>query len=206
MIFNKDRAEFIVGLFVFFGLCILALFLSSMSGARKYRFGYPVGAVFNFVNGVKSGAPVRFAGVDVGEVREVVFLNKDSSPVKVKLVCWVKNDIHIPSDSTVWINTLGIIGEKYIEIMPGKDFAQCLSPGAEIKGIDPVPLHEMLRLSKDIVSGIDEGIVRMRNKEGTLGRLLFDDSLYNSLDELVNDVKRNPWKLLIKTKEKPAKK
>jgi hypothetical protein len=52
------------------------------------------------------------------------------------------------------------------------------------------------------MSNLDSGIARIVNKEGTLGRLLYDDKVYNELEALVADVRKNPWKLLIKAKEK----
>ena len=51
------------------------------------------------------------------------------------------------------------------------------------------------------MGNLDTGITRIVNKEGSLGKLLYDDKLYNELDALVTDVRKNPWKLLIKGKE-----
>ena len=52
------------------------------------------------------------------------------------------------------------------------------------------------------MGNLDSGIAKIMNKEGTLGKLLYDDRVYNELEAFVADVRKNPWKLLIKTKEK----
>ena len=123
MIFGKTKIEFKVGLFVFVGLILLGVFVLSIGGFKTWTSGYKVRFSFNFVNGVKLGAPVRFAGLDVGQVKKLklVFDQQDQKP-KIEVLCWLKKDVRIPEDSSVWVNTLGLLGEKYIEIMPGKNY------------------------------------------------------------------------------------
>ena len=61
MIFGKTKLEMKVGIFVFIGLIILVVFVLSIGGVKTWSSGYKVNFIFNFVNGVKNGAPVRFA-------------------------------------------------------------------------------------------------------------------------------------------------
>jgi phospholipid/cholesterol/gamma-HCH transport system substrate-binding protein len=203
MVFGKTSAELKVGVFVFIALVILAVFILSIGGLKTWSQGYKVNVVFNFVDGVKVGAPVRFAGVDVGRVKGINFLayQKDN-PAKVKIVCWIKGDVHMPADSAVWVNTLGLLGEKYVEIMPGRDFNNILAAGQTLVGVDPVPMFEVFRTTKGIIDNINVGVSRIMNKEGTLGKFLYDEALYNNLDALIIDIKNNPWKLFVKPKEK----
>ena len=63
MIFGKTKLELKVGFFVFIGLLILIIFILSIGGFKTWSSGYHINLSFNFVNGVKVGAPVRFAGV-----------------------------------------------------------------------------------------------------------------------------------------------
>ncbi len=203
MIFGKTKLELKVGIFVFLALVILVVFILSIGGFKTWTSGYRVNIIFNFVNGVKLGAPVRFAGVDVGEVKRIrIFFDPLESHAKVRVSCWVRREVSIPADSTVWVNTLGLLGEKYIEIMPGKDYFHYLTAGQSVTGVDPMPMHEVTRLAKDIVTNLDQAIVKINNKEGTIGKLLYDDTIYNELEALISDVRKNPWKLFWKTKEK----
>jgi hypothetical protein len=131
-------------------------------------------------------------------------------------VGWIRKDVKIPRDSTVWINTLGLLGEKYIEIMPGENYNDLVKTEQTMIGIDPIPMHELTLLVKGIADHVDEIVLKIKNKEGTLGKLLGDDALYKELESsiigirgelesLLSDIKAHPWKLFFKTKEKPQK-
>jgi phospholipid/cholesterol/gamma-HCH transport system substrate-binding protein len=228
MIFGKSRLELKVGIFVFIGLVILLIFVLLIGDFRNMISTYRVNVIFNFINGVRIGAPVRFAGVDVGEVKEIKFIfSTEEGKEKVCVVGRVKNGIKIPVDSSIWVNTLGLLGEKYIDIMPGKNYANLLKDNHNIIGNDPFPMHEFGELAKSIAQKIDnsilgikeavesakaltknldDGISKIKNKEGSLGKFLYDDKIYNELDALIADVRKHPWKLFIKEKEKPEPK
>jgi phospholipid/cholesterol/gamma-HCH transport system substrate-binding protein len=202
MIFGKTKLELKVGIFVFLALLILTVFILSIGGIKTWASGYKVNFTFKFVNGVKIGAPVRFAGVDVGQIKRIDFINSTSEETKILLACWVKSGIRIPIDSTIWVNTLGLLGEKYVEIMPGSDYSHFLAANQSLAGVDPIPMHEIFRMTNGIVENLGETLTRIKNKEGTLGKLIYEDSIYKNLDALILDIKNNPWKLFIKQKEK----
>ncbi len=200
MISNQSKSELKVGVFVFIGMVILSTFILSIERYKKWNLTYRVYFSFNFVNGVKLGAPVRFAGVDVGDVKEIKLkFIPEENRTKVDLICRIRWDIKIPVDSVIWVNTLGLLGEKYIEIMPGKDYSKVMLENQELAGQDPILMNETMVLAKNILSDLGESI---KNKEGTIGRLFFDDKLYNELNALISDIRKNPWKLFFKTKEK----
>ncbi len=227
MIFGKTKLELKVGIFVFVGVIILSFFVLSIGKFKNWASGYRVEFIYNFVNGVKIGAPVRFAGVDIGDVRSIKFIFVPAEQkTKIHIFCWISKDVKIPMDSTVWVNTLGLLGEKYIEIMPGKDYSRCLAANHSMDGVDPIPMHEVFRLGKNIADTINDSFTRLKNGEGTVGKLLYDDTLYKEIEaairnkngtvgrffyddsiykdveSLILDLKNNPWKLFWKTKEK----
>ena len=227
MIFGRSKLELKVGVFVLVGVVILTSLVMMIGKFKTWRSGYHLNAVFNFVNGVKIGAPVRFAGVDVGEVKDVdVRYAPEEARSKVTIKCWVSNDVRVPIDSTVWINTLGLLGEKYVEIIPGKDYNNAVIDNQSITGTDPVATHELAVLAKKLVDDIDESILKIKrgegtvgkllyddtiykeleaaikNKDGTIGKLFYDDSLYKELEGLISDIRAHPWKLFWKGKGK----
>ena len=207
MIFGKAKLELKVGIFVFVGLVILVTFVLLIGDFKTWTSGYPIKFIFNFINGVRVGAPVRFAGVDIGEVKEISFIFiPQEAKTKVQLVGWVKKNIKIPFDSLVSVNTLGLLGEKYIEIMPGKDYSRFITINQVLVGVDPIPMQEVTQLAKSIATNIDESLVKIKNQEGTIGKLLYDDTIYKELEALIMDIRKHPWKLFWKTKEKPAQK
>ena len=207
MIFGKTSLELKVGIFVFLGLIILTIFILSIGGMKTWASGYQANFTFHFGNGIRVGAPVRFAGIDSGEVKRINFIFvPEEQKTKVEVVCRIKRNVMIPLDSTIWVNTLGLLGEKYIEIMPGSDYQHCLGKNESMVGVDPLAMHELVRLANDIAHNLDQSIVRINTKEGTVGKLLYDDTIYNELEALIKDIRQHPWKLFFKQKEKPQKK
>jgi phospholipid/cholesterol/gamma-HCH transport system substrate-binding protein len=203
MIFGRTKLELKLGIFVFIALVIFVIAILSVGGVRTWASGYQVNFMFNFINGVKKGAPVRFAGVDVGEVQAIKFFyDEKEAKTKIRITCWVDNNVKIPVDSVVWVNTLGLLGEKYVEIMPGISYDKCMLANSEIVGEDPVAMNDVFKVAKNVVGNLDTGVTRVLNQEGTVGKILYDDQLYNNLEALVLDLRRNPWKLFWKTKEK----
>lgn len=203
MIFGKTKMELKVGVFVFIGMVILVIFLLSIGGFKTWSSGYRIKVKFGFVNGIKMGAPVRFAGVDVGEVKKIhLELIPEENRSVVHLGVWIRGNVKIPADSSVWVNTLGLLGEKYMEIIPGQDYGNFIKEDQTIAGIDPLPIHAMFNRIDNIMLNLDEGLAQIRNKEGSLGKLIYDDHIYNDLEGLVSDIRKNPWKLFFRAKEK----
>ncbi|MFA5287347.1 MAG: MlaD family protein [Candidatus Omnitrophota bacterium] len=203
MIFGRTKLELKLGIFVFIGLAIFVVAILSVGGVKTWASGYQVNFMFNFINGVKKGAPVRFAGVDVGQVQSIVFFYDDKeAKTKIRVTCWVDKNVKIPMDSVIWVNTLGLLGEKYVEIMPGVGYDKCLLAKGELAGEDPLAMNDILKSAKNVVDNLDTGIDRILNKEGSVGKILYDDKLYNNLDALVTDLRKNPWKLFWKAKER----
>lgn len=198
MLFGKTKLELKVGIFVFIGIVVLAIFVLSIGGFKTWSEGYRVGFSFDFVNGVKIGAPVRYAGVDIGQVKEINFSRNDLNETKVDIIGWVKKETRIPVDSTIWINTLGLLGEKYIEIMPGRELNNFVKAGAVLEGRNPIAMHELNDLMKNVVEDIDDLIVEIKTGQGTIGKLFVDDTIYNEIESLVLDLKSHPWKLFWK--------
>jgi phospholipid/cholesterol/gamma-HCH transport system substrate-binding protein len=221
MVFGKSSVEFKVGIFVFIGLVILFMFVMLIGDIKNMVSAYEVKIVFSFVNGVKIGAPIRYAGVDIGQVTDLSLKNDGgTSMVVVKGI--VRRSVRIPVDSQIWINTLGILGEKYIEVMPGKK-EDIMTPGMTVRGNDPVAMQEFGEIAKSVAikldkglddfktlavslngltTDLDEALARIKRGEGSLGKLIYQDDIYNELDAFVSDVRKNPWKLLWKSKEK----
>ena len=234
---TKSRLELTVGIFIVIGLIVLVFFVFFIRDFQLVKPGYRFDIVFGFANGLKVGAPARLAGVDVGEVKSIdIFYEPDSSKTspsttlrtgtersrstRVKVRVWVKKEAQVPMDSEVLINTLGLLGEKYIEIIPGKNYSLLAGEGSLVSGRDPVAVEEVTEETKKMVlkieqavGGINEVLSQIKTGQGTLGKLVYEDTIYQNIEgstkdlkELTEDLKRHPWKLFWKPKEKPGKK
>jgi len=126
---NKRKIEFYVGLFVIIGiLCTGYLFivLGEISFVRDKR--YPVYAFFTSVSGLKTGAKIEMVGVQIGNV-STVSIDKERLLAKVELR--IDKNIELSEDVIASVKTSGIIGQKYIDILPGGSDTM-LEPGEEI--------------------------------------------------------------------------
>ncbi len=112
---RRDSIEILVGVFVLVGLVALA-FLSIKLGKLEVigNTGYDVQAEFSNIGGLKTGAEVEIAGVEVGRVTNIS-LKDYQALVRIRM----KPGVKISDDSVVSIKTKGLIGEKYVSISPG---------------------------------------------------------------------------------------
>lgn len=111
--------EFTVGMFVIAGLgaiIYLALNLGEIPFLSRTST-YTIEAEFENVSGIKNGAPVQVAGVNVGQVSRLE-LNEDKL---AQLTLRLDKELRIPVDSIVSVKSQGIIGDKYIQISLGGD-------------------------------------------------------------------------------------
>ena len=203
-----------VGIFVFVGIIVLVWFVLLIGDFKLVRLGYNVNVNFGFANGIKIGAPVRLSGVDKGEVKEIKLYHNPDGTTRVTIRVFLDGDAAIPKDSRAWVNTLGLLGEKYLEIIPGKDYQNILKDSQVLIGEDPTSVQEVTDLIKDIalqtkdtlgdmqktLGTLNSVLTDMHEGKGTVGKLFVDDRLYTDLEEMFADLKKNPWKLLYKPK------
>lgn len=198
--------EFKVGMFVAIGIAIFISMIFSIGSFRSFEQRYSLKLRFSFVNGVQVAAPVRLAGVRVGEVSDIdILLDKDNQKTVVDLTIVLSKKARVEKDAEAFINTLGLIGEKYIEIMPGTVGTETLKPGQTLIGKDSVPVekvtekaYEMMVDLKKLMESANIVMDKVKTGQGTVGKLFMDDGLYKELEDFVKDLKAHPWKLLQK--------
>ena len=156
---KESNLELKVGVFVVAALVALGVFIFSVSDFSMLAKGKNVRAVFNFANGLKKSAPVRFAGVDSGIVQDIgVFYDESEGQMKVEADLWLSAGTRIPEDSTVIINQLGLMGEKYVEILPGEKTDNVIEDGSTLIGEDPVALEELSKMFSNLAGKLEQSI------------------------------------------------
>ena len=111
---RRFNLEIVVGLFMIAGFLCFA-WLSIQLGDIDV-FGpktYSVTAKFGSVSGLKSGAIVEIAGVQVGKVTDISF---DPDDYEAKVVMSINQGVVLQDDSIASVRTAGIIGDRYIDI------------------------------------------------------------------------------------------
>jgi phospholipid/cholesterol/gamma-HCH transport system substrate-binding protein len=198
---ESKTLEVKVGIFVFVALIIMFIIVFSISDFYVFGKAYRIDVEFSFANGMAESAPVRLAGVDVGTVDKIdVFYDEEAKKTKVILHVRIIKPVKIEKNAVARINTLGLLGEKYLEITPGTATAGFLTDGATLRGDDPILVEALTKDMKYLVDSVTEVVDRLKRGEGTVGKLLVEEKIYHDLEAFVEDIKRNPWKLLHKPK------
>ncbi|MEE8360213.1 MAG: MlaD family protein [Candidatus Omnitrophota bacterium] len=200
---QEKNFELKVGLFVFIGIIMLFVIVFSIGKIYIFQPGYKIRVLFNFAGGLGEAAPVRLAGVAAGEVDRIkIFYDDDMMRTRVEVTAWIKKNVSIEKDAVVRVNTLGMLGEKYMEIIPGTREAGFIEENGILIGEDPIMMDELAEDLKDLADSAEVIMSRLDRGEGTIGKFLTEDAIYNNLEEFTYDIKRNPWKLFRKTAEK----
>jgi len=138
---KKIDAELAAGFFVVLGIFALA-FISIKLGRLEVisGTGYSLYAEFEKAGGVKAGAAVEIAGVEVGKVKKIR-LDKN---YEAMLELEINNNIKIQEDAIASIRTKGLIGEKYVQISPGGS-DKILPSGGKIRETEsPIDIDEAI--------------------------------------------------------------
>jgi phospholipid/cholesterol/gamma-HCH transport system substrate-binding protein len=211
---RAKNVELKVGIFVFLGFVVLTWFVLWIGDFKLMKTGYHINVRYCFANGIKIGAPVRIAGVEKGEVKEIKLSHDDQGKARIIVRAWLDGDAQVPVDSRAWVNTLGLLGEKYLEIIPGKKFDKLLKEEDVLVGEDPTSVQEVTDLAKEIslqakdtlssmqatLKTLEMVLSDMHEGKGTIGKFFTDDKLYSNVEEMTADLKKNPWKLLYRPK------
>ncbi len=110
------RIEISVGIFVLVAILVM-VYMSLKIGKDTYKLGkkgYTLNVTFKSASGIKKESAVEMAGIPIGKVRGISLVNG-----KAKLILLIRPDVKLPRDSVAVIRSKGILGDKYVEILPG---------------------------------------------------------------------------------------
>jgi len=141
---KKSTIEIIVGLFICVGLLSMGYISVKLGNVTLFKKDYyPLQASFTSVAGLKKDTHVEISGVQVGKV-DSIYLENYQAVVNLS----IKNGIEIQDDAIASIKTKGILGDQYIEILPGAS-DEILNPGELI--MDTEPPFDLLSILKKFV-------------------------------------------------------
>lgn len=267
-VMKNNTREFWVGLFAGLSFLILTFVIFFVGGISFFKHGYTITLKFDYVSILDKGAPVRMAGVRVGEVSEVMLKFDDTAKknrVFVKL--FLNRGTEVRENYIFAIQGAYVLSEPHIEITPQLGENLILKNGAVLEGVAPVQIDELLSRSihiaeqmdailvkvrtmtddkeltdalkvmivnfadisvqmKDFMQGnqddiasavknikgfsealsasaekFDAVVTRVQQGDGTVGKFLYSEDIYNDIKALVSDIKKHPWKLLKKDKK-----
>lgn len=208
----KVTNEAKTGILVLVCLAALGALVLKVGNFSLFQHGYIVKCQLHYSAGVKKHAPVRLSGVDVGEVRDIRILYGDQTIVE--LILWLNEDVKLRLDSKAYVTTLGLMGEKYIEIRAGTPAAQYAKSGDQIPGQDPVRLEELIETATKVANDIGQMAKDISKVASHVDTAIQDnkpklDHIFNNLEDtsenfkdFSQDIKFHPWKVLAKGREK----
>jgi len=194
---NQSLSEVKLGVTVIAAIVVLALGIMKMGGdgeifARHYTLYLNMDNTY----GLKIGGPVRLAGFTVGSIEEITFPdNIDDKRVIVRLTVEKKYQDRIREDSSVTINSMGLLGDKFVEIGIGSKSSPVLEDGATVKDMPYSAMTNVLAGASSGLEGLNAVMAQLRiildeiaNGRGTVGHLFKDEKLYEDLSKAINNI------------------
>ncbi len=187
---NNLSAEAKVGLLVL-GSSVILLWMTMMVG--KFDFGKPKGyevtATFDTVSGLDLKAAVRMAGVQIGTVEAVEL--EDS---KAKVILRIDPEVRIPRGAEAAVKTMGLLGDKYVDLIPSPHRAETGLPSGERSGFykdgdrveRTVPSSDADQLISKL-SGIADDIKQVT---GSLRQVFGSQRGEKSMEDILHDLRQ----------------
>jgi phospholipid/cholesterol/gamma-HCH transport system substrate-binding protein len=186
-----------LGLFIAGGLAffVIAVFLI---GKQKNLFNpvFKLTTTFYNVSGLQVGSNIRFSGIDVGTVDNIVIIN--DSTVRVDML--IRNSVRqfIKADCEAGIGSAGIIGDRILIITQGSNDAPLPKDGQHIASKEPVETDAILtglKTTADNAAIISEQLAEIMSNlnsgNGTLGRLIQDSTMANNISQTIVSLKKS---------------
>lgn len=142
--------------------------------------------------GLTSGSPVTLAGQRVGQVQSIEFLPVEERTDSANLIVHFSvNDgvrDQIRGDSRAILQSQGVLGDRFLNILPGSAGFPPLQPGDTLQTLPPLDYESVLRTASATLDEVQGVVVDLRTiteglaaGEGTLGALLADEALYTRM-------------------------
>ena len=190
---NTSSQKFRLGLFVIIGT-ILFVTGVYLIGQRQDMFKktFTLSAYFQNVNGLQKGNNVRYAGIDIGIVKDITMIN--DSTIKIDMTIEEKIIIHIKKNAIATIGSDGLVGNMILNIVPGKGSSELISNGDIIESYSKIGADDILStlsVSSENAAILTSDLLKittaMLEGEGTVGLLLNDTIMAQDLKQSVNN-------------------
>ena len=185
-------SELKIGLLTVTAIVMATLLIFLLSGEGGFFWQrYPLKTVFSSIAGLKPGAPVRVAGVEVGSVTEVAFVGD-----RVEVVMEISRDMQsrVTSTSSASLGSVSLLGEAAIDITASSQGTPVPEWGYVPSGAAAGSLTEVTTQAAEGIQELTMLLQDIRSGRGTVGRLITDEALYSHMSDVVTaaeDVVRN---------------
>ena len=178
---REASVEKIVGVFVFLILIALVFSTIVLSEDDLFRKSYDYEVHFSEIGGLREGDNVFLRGMNVGRVRQAELQNGD-----VAVFIRMDTPVHFREGYRIEVVSSSMLGGKSLKIYEGPASAPVLAKGTRLMGEFPVDVMDQLSVAVD---GIQSLVDQVNRGEGTLGKLIQNDDMYENLLVLSDDLK-----------------
>jgi phospholipid/cholesterol/gamma-HCH transport system substrate-binding protein len=193
-------AQLRVGILVLTGLLVFAagvFFISGRGGffTRKYTLR----TYFSGAAGLREGSQVRIAGIPVGVVQRIRISDSDKPDRAVEVVMRIPVDFQqqIRDDSDARLATAGLLGEAFVDISRGTLSHPVVPNGGEVNSTEEADIKRIVQNTNDVISNLrvlssklNEITGQVQAGQGTMGKFIYDQALYNRLNQMSEDLQR----------------
>ena len=187
--------ELRVGVLVLASFVLLAAAIFYVTGETGFFTPtYTITAYFQSANGMNTGAEVWLEGVTVGNVRSVQLTNLPEPERSVAVEMGIDEDFRnlILSDSIVTVQTVGLLGDSYVDIDRGLGTGTPIPDGGSLTGQGAGDIRELITGTNDVIANlgvlsdqVQQITTQIQEGEGTLGRFLTDTAVFDNANNVV---------------------
>ena len=188
-----------VGITVLVASLVLTVLILLMSGTGGiFTRKMTLVSYFDNAGGLREGAPVRLQGVDIGNVTKIKVVSdpaRQSAPVEVTMKVIPKYHKNIRKDSLTTLSTAGVLGETYIDINSSVAKGPEASEGDVMTTRESPQIEDVVRASQGTLQNLDSLLKRVdriiafvESGQGSIGKMIYDNGLYNQLNATVAQV------------------
>jgi phospholipid/cholesterol/gamma-HCH transport system substrate-binding protein len=162
---NPETKVGILTAFTLLALFSLFFWLNRVTFLQK---GSEAEVVFDRIEGLRPGAPVKYIGVDVGRINKIYFENR-----RIIVLVHISQGFKLPVTSKGIIASSGVIGDKYLELQPLKPGERPL-PGGRIQGEAPVSMEQLYAGAYEVIQSVKQTV-------DSLNQIVADPANANSI-------------------------
>jgi phospholipid/cholesterol/gamma-HCH transport system substrate-binding protein len=174
-------------------LSVIALILASvliflLSGEGGFFWQqYSIKTIFSNIQGLKPGAPVRVAGVEVGAVSDLDFVGDQ---VEVTMEIAQEHQPRITTGSRATLGSVSLLGEAAVDLTASSSGTPIPEWGYVPAGPTPPSIAEVGAQATEGLEAATALLQDIRSGKGTVGKLFTDEALYRDLNTLVQSADR----------------
>jgi phospholipid/cholesterol/gamma-HCH transport system substrate-binding protein len=189
-----------VGILVIVAVGVLAGFIVVL-GDFSLAKGFGFFVDFDFSGALQAGAPVKVAGIKVGKVERVEYRGGKKDPrtgrrVYVRVRAWVEQHVQgtVFEDAEFFINTQGVLGQQYLEIVPGTPSRPAIRPEQILKGVTPPRMDLVVARLYETLDGVTR---LLRDDKQVISELLrAGGKALHSVDQVLGENREEIKRLL----------